>query len=283
MLKERDRLEVERIGIKAAMLVARNVAGLAGKAWKDRARPGQLAVALHQEIKPFTDILQNAMAAAHLRGRLRAITTASKAMAENSKSLAAYDEALAYYQKRLDLTPDQMRRVIALYGNEAAKVTREATGTLEEKVAQAIKESLTVGEHVAGGVERVREAFQAAGVVPSNSFLLETLVRTQIQIAYSAGEWNALRAPEIQSILTAFHYVTTGDFRVRENHAEMDGAIAAKDHPVWEKWYPPAGHNCRCSCIAIFGEFEENLPDPLPEPDEGFGINFGKVFSDRLP
>ena len=62
----------------------------------------------------------------------------------------------------------------------------------------------------------------------------------------------------------------------------MDGATAPLDHPVWDKWMPPAGFNCRCAVLESFDEREFYLPDPLPEPDEGWGWNPGKVFDDEL-
>ena len=43
---------------------------------------------------------------------------------------------------------------------------------------------------------------------------------------------------------------TAGDDRVRQrplhNHAVMHGKVFAVDHPIWNTWWPPAGHNCRC-------------------------------------
>jgi len=43
---------------------------------------------------------------------------------------------------------------------------------------------------------------------------------------------------------------TAGDDRVRQrplhNHAVMHGKVFAIDHPIWNTWWPPAGHNCRC-------------------------------------
>jgi phage gp29-like protein len=43
---------------------------------------------------------------------------------------------------------------------------------------------------------------------------------------------------------------TVGDDHVRQrplhNHAVMHGKVFAIDHPIWNTWWPPAGHNCRC-------------------------------------
>jgi hypothetical protein len=43
---------------------------------------------------------------------------------------------------------------------------------------------------------------------------------------------------------------TAGDDHVRQrplhNHAVMHGKVFAIDHPIWNVWWPPAGHNCRC-------------------------------------
>jgi SPP1 gp7 family putative phage head morphogenesis protein len=114
---------------------------------------------------------------------------------------------------------------------------------------------------------------------------LETLVRTQTQLAYGAGQENANAAPEIQEILWGYEYATVGDDRVRPTHAAMDGVRAPKADPVWLIWTPPNGYNCRCSRIEVFAGDSLAVPKaPLEDvkPDDGFAFNPGRLYRDLL-
>jgi SPP1 gp7 family putative phage head morphogenesis protein len=276
-LRDKDRAEVEKIGLAAMKTLAERIAAQAPKMTRQNLR-----VQIYEATKPVAELLKTTMAAAHLRGRLRVYQQAAPRLAAKNKALGAYDDALEYYRKRLKLTPEQIKRVVELYGNEAARVTRSVNDVLEAKATAALAQSLESNEHVMDAVERLRDAFDSAGVTPNNTFLLETLVRTQTQIAYGAGHHAAIQAPEIQEILDGFQYATIGDYRVRESHRSWDGFTAPKDHPFWATHWPPCGFNCRCTIVELFEPVESNIPDEYEPADEGFGIPFGQALNDGL-
>ena len=281
-LADRDREDLSRVGILPMARVGQALARTVVGATKDGAGESTVRELILAGTAPMAPILRDLMVAGHLRGRLRAMARASATLAASRLAFGAYDEAIEQFRKRLVLTDEDIERLRKLYNNEAVRVTRSTNDVLEAKATAAIKESLALGEHTKDAAARMRAAFAAAGVVPDNNFLCETLARTQIQLAYGAGAWNANQAPEIQEILHGYHYVTVGDNRVRPNHAAMDGTKAGKDDQIWSEWWPPCGFNCRCSAIPIFEDFDENIPDPMPEPDEGWDYNPGQVFRDHL-
>jgi hypothetical protein len=63
---------------------------------------------------------------------------------------------------------------------------------------------------------------------------------------------------------------TQADDRVRQrplhNHAVMHGKVFAVDHPIWNVWWPPAGHNCRCYIGTITAAEAQDLGYTGPEP-----------------
>ena len=65
-------------------------------------------------------------------------------------------------------------------------------------------------------------------------------------------------------------WLTQEDDLVRErplhNHAVMHGKVFAIDHPIWKTWWPPAGHNCRCSIGVITAAAAEAEGYTGPEP-----------------
>lgn len=80
----------------------------------------------------------------------------------------------------------------------------------------------------------------------------------------------ALAALETDSQTRYLVWWTAGDDRVRQrplhNHAVMHGKVFAIDHPIWNTWWPPAGHNCRCFIGTISDAEARELGYTGPEP-----------------
>jgi len=276
-------------GVKPITLGVRVAALRAYRAKRD------VPTAIREAMAKAVPIVTDGMVAAHLQGRLRSLDTASAVIGKRLALANAYDGATDFLQRRLDLSEQDVASLADLYGPTAVSVTGNLTGLLERKCSEAIAEAVRSGTHTSGGIALLRGAFDAAGVTPGSDFALETLFRTQVQTAYSAGRWNANQDPAIQEILWGYRYATAHDDRVRPTHAAMDGVTAPKDDPIWHEWTPPCGWNCRCTTLEIFhGDSEAVHIPPPPEirfdgqtmqvvPDEGFGFNAGQVYRDLLP
>lgn len=145
-------------------------------------------------------------------------------------------------------------------------------------MADIVEQTMTTNE----SIKYMREVMELAGVDTINPWLLETMVRTQIAVAYSAGRWNANQDPAIQEILWGYEYVTVGDDRVRFEHEAMDGAIYPKDHAFWETNWPPNGYNCRCDVLELFNDESPTITERFAEPDEGWAVNHGVLYDDML-
>lgn len=115
----------------------------------------------------------------------------------------------------------------------------------------------------------------------------ETVYRTNLNTAYSAGRWAQARDPDIAVVMVAGMVSTSTDSDVRddprgENHLAANGFVAATDDPVWNRISPPFGFNCRCafSLVSRFelermGRFKNGrvIPTPFPRdfrPHPGF-------------
>lgn len=78
---------------------------------------------------------------------------------------------------------------------------------------------------------------------------LENIYRTNMQTAYSAGQYQGYMA-NIDS-RPYWMYDAVGNHRTRPAHAAMDGLVYRYDDPFWATFYPPNGYRCRCSVIAL--------------------------------
>lgn len=230
--------------------------------------------------------LQDAMAAGHLQGRYRVALNATAAKRRiDGASLSVYDDALRFLSRRLVLTAAETAALRAAYGADALASLGSASRHVNELVDRAVFEAVRQGLTTDAGTELIRRALDSAGVTLDNPFLAETIFRTQLNLAYSAGRQNAYEDPDIDEILVGFEYNTVGDDRVRPNHAAMDGLVLPKDHPLWNSIMPPNGWNCRCTVLEVFEGDDISFKQPMGEPvqaDDGWGFNPGQLFRDNL-
>jgi len=82
-----------------------------------------------------------------------------------------------------------------------------------------------------------------------SAWRLETIYRTNMQSAYSAGRWaqqqaNAGARPYLQ-------YVAVLDGATRPGHRALHGKVFRADDQIWTSIYPPNGYGCRCSVRAL--------------------------------
>jgi SPP1 gp7 family putative phage head morphogenesis protein len=289
-LIERDRRRLELIGIRAAQRIGLQARLHAVAALRTGHDPRQAVrdVLLGNaglDLPGIVTLLRDAMVASHLDGRRRTdLIAAPQMQLSRKRRLAgtAYDEALAFLQKRLLLGEGQIQSLQQTYQTEALRVTGTMATQLETAVQQAIVNTTEQGGGVREGITALREAFASEGFTPAADHTLEAVFRTQTQLSYSAGRENSLADPAIQSILVSFTYNTVGDDRVRETHAAMDGVTRPKDDPIWDTWTPPCGWNCRCAKLENYDDVK--LTDvPNVQPDPGFRFNPGDVFADSIP
>jgi SPP1 gp7 family putative phage head morphogenesis protein len=72
--------------------------------------------------------------------------------------------------------------------------------------------------------------------------------RTNLTSALAQGK--KVVAEEFKSTHPNLKYVTQRDGAVRESHRKLHGLIAPIDHPLWRKFTPALGFNCRCTLIS---------------------------------
>ena len=201
-----------------------------------------------------------------------------------------YDDALEVARKRAKLKKEEEEALARAYGRAAIVVAEDATRSLEKRLRLTMVGIVEDNLHVAEAMERVEATYRAAGLTGPARHQVEGLVRTQIQIAYSAGAVQADRDPAVASILWGYEYSTVGDDRVRPKHVGLDGVTLPKEHPAWGSIMPPNGFNCRCTALRIFREDAPDQVVPMPDvaevdgvlvkpgPDPGWSFNPGDVF-----
>jgi hypothetical protein len=80
---------------------------------------------------------------------------------------------------------------------------------------------------------------------------LEMHRRNAINTVANISEQVQLSDPEVGAAFPFAENRSRDDRRVRPTHADMDGFVAVRTHPIWEYIRAPNGFGCRCLWITI--------------------------------
>ncbi|QSX32474.1 minor capsid protein [Shewanella avicenniae] len=78
---------------------------------------------------------------------------------------------------------------------------------------------------------------------------LETIFRTNLQSAYSAGHWAGIQ--ENAEDMPYLMYDAVDDSKTRPEHLGFDGKVYPIDAKFWQTHFPPNDYNCRCGVIQM--------------------------------
>lgn len=160
-------------------------------------------------------------------------------------------------------------------------LARGMTEVLTDKVQLFLAQSMQQGAS-ALDAERQLQFLASAHDVGFTSGYAQTVYRTNLNSAYTAGRMRQARTPAVRAVAPGFRFDAVGDADTRPNHKALDGFVALQNDPVWQTCSPPLGYNCRCTlALALRSEVEaaglvrggraRSRPKPAGAgPDAGF-------------
>lgn len=113
-------------------------------------------------------------------------------------------------------------------------------------VYDAIGKVLENGETPADFRQRIMSVIQSQGW---HDYRVETILRTNIQQAYSAGRYAKMQA--VKNSRPYLQYLAIMDKRTRPSHAILHEKVYPADHEFWASNYPPNGFRCRCTVVTL--------------------------------
>ncbi|KEQ23421.1 phage head morphogenesis protein [Paenibacillus tyrfis] len=185
-----------------------------------------------------------------------------------------FEEAIRYFSQLMPINIEQYRQL----ADELRVKHFTLAGVQSQDMVQAIHEallaSLEQGTTFKDFLKVVESKAEALGISDLDPWHLETVFRNQIQTAYETGQYEKLQQPEMVDMFPYYRYSAILDSGTRASHWAMNGLIAHRDDPIWQKWWPPNGHRCRCGVIAInkYRAAREGItpanfrPDVSPDP-----------------
>jgi len=205
-----------------------------------------------------------------------------------------FEEAIEYFRSLgLALSEEEALALWRETGKQSFYITgvrnldalEDAKGLIDDALAEgkslgAFKKEFEELMRGKGWAEKLAEA----GLTKKQqAYRVETIYRNNVQAAYNAGRWE--QQQRNKSLRSYLEYDAVDDGRVRPSHASMDGKVYPVDDPVWDEWYPPNGHGCRCKVRSRTGRDIErrnltiersDVSPPTINPDSGWERNPGK-------
>lgn len=163
-------------------------------------------------------------------------------------------KAAEHLRNRIDYTPEEFAELDADAKELGFTVAKAASTDVVRRVRVALAENLEKGHSLGQFRETIAEALEPSLLSDSQ---VESIYRTQLGRAYSAGQQAALNHPLVRDEFPYLLYSATHDARVRPEHLMMERlglngtAVYRADDPVILRFFPPWSWNCRCVALPI--------------------------------
>jgi SPP1 gp7 family putative phage head morphogenesis protein len=178
----------------------------------------------------------------------------------------APEEALAFLEGKGLRASFAWQDVWAAEHEAAFTVAKMADLDLLAEVKRAVQSAIENGETLQTFKNALQERMEMAGwwgvqeqldpvtgkmrlVQLGSARRLETIFRTNLSMAYAAGEWAQIE--DTAETAPYLMYDAVDDNLTREQHANWNGTVLRWDDPWWKTHRPPNGYNCRCSTIQM--------------------------------
>jgi len=184
------------------------------------------------------------------------------------------DEAIAWFQARVPLTREEWDTLTAQVRRKAFTVSGVAILDIVTEVWESLTKALEDGTPYHEWAREIKQKLETAWGRP-NGQRIETIFRTNVQMAYSSGRWAQMTRPEVIEQRPYWMYDAVLDNRTTSICRERNGVVRPADDPWWERNTPPLHFNCRSGIRPLSPEQAQarGISQRLPEesPQQGFG------------
>lgn len=191
-----------------------------------------------------------------------------------------FEEAIAFFEDKIGMSMAEFEALSTAAKAQAFTVSRVANMDIIMDVYHAVEKAIAEGETLIMFKDRIADIMSARGWEGLTPWHLETIFRNNIQTAYQAGRYGQML--EQKERFPYWEYDAVNDSRTRPSHGALDGKIYPANHDFWNTWYPPNGHNCRCSVnpvnayIVDAEKLKIETKSPHGNPDPGWDHNPAK-------
>jgi len=184
-----------------------------------------------------------------------------------------YGSAVAKFLELKPVTPKVWARLSDLARAKAFQVAGMARKSMLTVVQKELARQVQRGADLRDFRKFAEERLVSNGWTPASPSHVETIFRTNVQKAYSAGRLEHMMRPSVLKLRPFWQIVGVGDGPPRERpwHAKHNNAVMRADNPNWRGKIPPWGFNCRHRVRSIPANYDGPVESDLADvPDKGF-------------
>lgn len=185
-----------------------------------------------------------------------------------------FEDAIAWFRKRVAMTRAERDRLTDEARLRSFWVSHVAQADIVAQAWKAIDKALATGTSLAQFKKEIGPALRSAwsGSVKDPAWRLETIFRTNVQSAYSAGRTRQALKPEVLEDRPVWMFDAILDGRETEICEACDNTKLQATHDWWRSHTPPLHFNCRSSVISLTPEQAGKLSaPPKASAQQGFG------------
>lgn len=186
----------------------------------------------------------------------------------------AFADALKWFRRKVSISKAEFDALDADAREKAFTVAGVAQLDIVTDVWEAVDKAVSEGETLDDFRKRVGDRLETAwgGEIPGR---IETIFRTNVQMAYSAGREQQMRDPEVIGRRPYLEYDATVDSRTTPICRALHGTILRADDPFWQTRTPPCHFQCRATLISLTEEQAKSKGITTVPPNvkamDGFG------------
>lgn len=227
---------------------------------------------LIEKLKP---LFNKTLFASYLLGQRRTVVSYEKNEGETLR-LSIIDDMANYLSNLYSVTEgntliniDELQDLI---DTRSLRILNDVSSDIELQLREKINDLITRGYHNKDAIKELNKELNNLGISDTNDFQLETIFRTQTQMAYSAGGFQAIQNNEyLRDAIQMYEFSAVMDNRTTQICEDIDGTRLPADDPFWHTYYPPLHFNCRSVCVSIFEEEDiVKPPQSLDQPQLDF-------------
>lgn len=163
-------------------------------------------------------------------------------------------EAIAFFKNRIRLPMKTIEKLVAQLQGKSAAAVKALLDHLRGAIDGELLTALRAGTGIKAFIENVQAMLVRNGLGAANPFRLETIFRTNLNQAYTAGRLAQIEHPDVAPVFQWLQYNAIMDSRVRPEHAAMNGKVFRRDDPIWKTWTPPNGFNSFAPDTLVAGQ-----------------------------
>lgn len=204
-----------------------------------------------------------------------------------------FKAAVQFLTKKTPLPAEEYKAMSDVCQVRAFTVSGYASIEVLQSFLDTLKKSVEEGQTKEQFQKEMNQFLELQGYEKLNPWKSDLIFRNNVQSAFQAGHYKSMSDPTTKKMRPYWQYQTAGDGKVRDTHAAMAGKVYAADDPIWNIWYPPNGHKCRCSVVSLSRQqvqrrglhVEQSPPETVDMetgeikmvmPDKGFSNNPAK-------